>query len=85
MIDIKAESLLPFTAAAKLIPPLRKNRPVNPSTVWRWHHEGHEGIHLEAVRLPGGYFTSAEALQRFIERLTAAGNQRRARRKVAPT
>jgi hypothetical protein len=46
------------------------NQKVRASTLWRWHRVGKAGVHLEAARLPGGYVTSIEAIQRFVERLT---------------
>jgi hypothetical protein len=53
------------------LPPSRKGKPLNCSTVFRWIVKGVRGIRLEAARLGGQWFTSREALQRFAERLTA--------------
>jgi hypothetical protein len=38
----------------------------------RWILKGTRGIHLEATRLGGKWITSAEALQRFADKLAAA-------------
>jgi hypothetical protein len=70
MIDIKNERLLTFGQAAKLLPYRRMGRPVSTCTIWRWTRLGKAGVRLEAVRLPGGYATTAEAIQRFVDRLT---------------
>jgi hypothetical protein len=75
MLDLTNESTTSLGQAAKLLPPGRRNRPVNLSTLLRWVLSGVKGpsgetIRLEAVRLGGRWVTSREALQRFAERLT---------------
>ena len=70
MIDLRNEQLLSFSDAAKLLPRRRSGRRVNTCTLWRWHRAGKAGVRLEAVRLPGGYATTAEAVHRFIAQLT---------------
>ena len=47
------KEILSFTAAAKKLPRLRANRPVHPSTIWRWATCGIRGIRLETTRLGG--------------------------------
>lgn len=71
MIDIRKEKLLSISEAAKMRPPTRRGRPTSPSTVFRWIAKGVRGRRLEAIRLGAQWFTSAEALQRFAEALTA--------------
>lgn len=69
-IDIDTEDLVRVpTEAAKLIP----GRP-NASTVWRWHRRGVRGIRLETCVVGGRRFTSRAAIQRFVERVTAAAD-----------
>jgi hypothetical protein len=41
------------------------------TTVWRWFRHGHCGVRLHAVKLPGGWATTAEAVEQFIRELTA--------------
>lgn len=46
--------------------------PVSPPTVYRWSKQGIEGVRLETLNIGGVCHTSAEALQRFFEAVTAA-------------
>jgi hypothetical protein len=69
MIDISSERLLTFTEAAKLLP-----GNVHLSTLHRWRLSGTRGVKLESCLVGGKRLTSAEALQRFAERTTAAAN-----------
>jgi hypothetical protein len=70
MIDIRNETLLTLSQAARLQPPGRGGRPTHISTVYRWISRGIGGIRLDAIRLGGRLLTSREALQRFAEQLT---------------
>jgi hypothetical protein len=69
MIDPLSETTLTLSAAARRLPRLRSNRPVHPSTLWRWATCGIRGIRLETTRLGGTTVTSTEALRRFFARL----------------
>jgi hypothetical protein len=58
-----------------LLPRHRKDRPVSPSTLFRWIKDGislldGSRLHLEAMLLAGKYLTTHAALIRFIERQT---------------
>jgi hypothetical protein len=75
VIDLNAETTFPLGLAARRLPRGRRGRPVHFSTLYRWVTAGvrlPDGsvVRLEAVRLGGKWVTSAEALQRFAERLT---------------
>jgi len=57
-------------AAARLLPPGRKNKPVSLSCVFRWIADGVQGpdgkrVRLEAARVGGRWLTSVAALERF--------------------
>lgn len=52
-----------FAAAAKLVPGPRR---LSPSTVYRWHSRGVGGVKLEAVRVAGRFYTTKEAIERFL-------------------
>ena len=68
MIDMIHETLLRVPSeVANHVP----GRP-HPSTIWRWHRQGVHGIRLETVLVGGTRYSSVEAVQRFIERTTAA-------------
>jgi hypothetical protein len=73
-IDFSGERTLSLAAAARLLPPGRRGRPVTLSCVLRWVLDGvktPQGIvRLEAVRLGGRWLTSVEALERFADRQT---------------
>jgi hypothetical protein len=75
--DVLHETLVSFAQAARRLPPFRGDKPVNPATLYRWATSGVKlpdgsALKLEAVRLGGRFLTSAEALQRFVDRQTAA-------------
>ena len=44
------------------------------ATVWRWRTHGVKGIRLESYVVGGRVFTTRKAIERFIERTTAARN-----------
>jgi hypothetical protein len=74
--DLATETALSLGAAARRLPPLRGNRPINPATVLRWILSGIRGpgggrVRLEAVRLGGRWVTTVEALERFTATLSA--------------
>jgi hypothetical protein len=72
MIDIKAETLIPFAQAADELPRRRRGRKTNVSTLYRWSQAGCRGVVLESLQCGATRCTSKEALQRFFERLSQA-------------
>lgn len=72
MIDLATENVMPLAQAAKLIPSTRTpGKRLNACTIWRWATRGCKGTKLETLKTPGGLVTSQEAVQRFLEKLTA--------------
>jgi hypothetical protein len=74
-IDLRNESTLSLAAAARMLPPGRRGRPVSLSCILRWVLDGvrlssGQVVRLEAVRLGGRWITSVEALGRFADRQT---------------
>ena len=69
MIDIHAETLISFGEASASLP----GRP-NLSTLHRWRVKGIRSVKLESCLYGGRRMTSAEALQRFVNRSTAAAD-----------
>jgi hypothetical protein len=65
MIDLQSETMVALKDV-ELVP----GKKVHFSTVFRWVTKGVRGVRLEAVRLGNRWLTSAEALQRFVERLS---------------
>lgn len=74
MIDIAVEKLITFAEAARLRPPTRAGRQTHPATLHRWRQRGCRGIMLEAIRVGSTWYTSVEAMQRFVDRLTVDAN-----------
>jgi hypothetical protein len=72
-IDIRSERLIYLAEATKIVAK-RGKKPPHRSCIFRWASHGSKGIVLETLQGPGGKMTSAEALQRFFERLTAAAS-----------
>jgi hypothetical protein len=72
MIDPAKEHLLSLSKAARKLPRLRNDRPVSPSTLWRWATGGLRGVRLETIKVGGSTCTSAEALARFFIALSGA-------------
>jgi len=70
-IDIQSETTCSIAEAAKRFP----GRP-HVATVWRYVHHGVHGQRLETIKVGGKRFTSHEAIERFIERVTAAADRR---------
>ena len=70
-IHITNEDVIPLSDVPKELPPLRRGRRVHKSTVYRWTSRGTNGIRLEVAKIGGTLVTSREALQRFVDRLTA--------------
>jgi hypothetical protein len=69
MIDLQNERILPLAEAAKSLP----NRP-HLATIARWGTRGCRNVVLETLLLGGRRVTSAEALERFFTRVTAAAH-----------
>jgi hypothetical protein len=74
MIDITSESLLPIGKAPAEVERLTGERP-HRTTIDRWRMRGCHGVKLETVKIGGKRYVSREALQRFIEAVTAAADR----------
>lgn len=71
MIDLENETVLSLTEAAKQLPRRRAGKRPHVATLYRWANRGLRGIQLETIQVGGTLCTSAEALQRFFERLSS--------------
>ena len=69
MIDINNETLIPLNQVPRRVPPRANGKRVHISAVYRWTSRGVRGVILEAIKIGGTTYTSAEALQRFGDRL----------------
>jgi uncharacterized protein DUF1580 len=72
MIKLESEHVLSFRRACALLPKLRADRRIAPSTLYRWSTSGLRGVHLETIQVGGTLCTSQEALQRFFDKLAGS-------------
>jgi hypothetical protein len=78
-IDPMSEEVFTLAEAARRLPRLRRGRPVDLSTLYRWAGRGLRGVRLETLCVGGTRVTGARALRESCERLgraraaTAAG------------
>ncbi len=79
-MQVGSEAVMSFADAAKFVGRLQGKARVALQTLHRWAAKGCRGVVLETICVGGARCTSAEALQRFFDRLTAA---RRRGEKVA--
>jgi len=70
-IDLRSEPLLSPSEIAALIPRRRAGKRCNVATVYRWMQTGVKGVQLEFLQCGGTRCSSAAAVQRFLDRLTA--------------
>jgi hypothetical protein len=68
-LDMMKEEIVAFRKAAVFVP----SRP-HVSTLHRWRQRGIRGVRLDAVLVGGVWYTSREAIRRFIECATAAAD-----------
>src|SRR5262245_18223544 len=71
LIDVSSEEIVTFSQLARRLPRRRNDRPVHVSTIHRWRIHGVKGARLECVKIGGGWCTSMEAFQRWVDQLTA--------------
>ena len=71
--SLHREALIDYgTARRKHVPPRSNGKPVSKSTVQRWAGKGIDGVRLEVLYCGATPMTSAEAIQRFFQAVTAA-------------
>ena len=70
-IDIRVERLIRLSEIPRHLPLSASGKRVHISACHRWVTKGVRGLKLESLQLPSGRCTSLEALQRFMERLSA--------------
>ncbi len=67
----------PLAQAVRRVPSTKGNRPVHTSTMVRWITKGVKAangtvVRLEARRFPGGWKVADQAIEEFLDKLTAA-------------
>jgi hypothetical protein len=72
-IDPLSKDVLTLSQAARRLPCLRQDRPISPTTLWRWATTGLGGVVLETAWLGGVLVTTPEALRAFF---AAVGERR---------
>jgi hypothetical protein len=80
MFDATKEKPIAIIKAAEMVPNRRGGRGIDACTLWRWATRGVRGVKLETLLIGGIRYTSAESLQRFYERTTAAAEKQEAPR-----
>jgi len=88
-IELNAETVMPLSVAARLLPPIRGDKPPHYLTLVRWATNGvrtvgDEQIVLETFFIGSTRVTTAAALRQFCERITAARNSVESPRKRRP-
>ncbi len=78
MIDLAVETLLTLDQAGERLL-------VSTATIYRWIAQGSKGVRLEAAKVEGRWRTSAEAIQRFSDRLTPNHESTPSQRIPVPT
>src|SRR5262245_3303859 len=73
MIDHQTETVFPLAEGPARLPRRRGGKCIDVATLYRWSSRGLRGVMLETIQVGGTRCTSAEALQRFFDRLTTAG------------
>ena len=79
-INLRTESVISLSEAARHLPRLRQGRKVHVGTLYRWISRGVGGVRLEAVKIGRTLVTSREALQRFADRSSAVQRSSRVKR-----
>jgi hypothetical protein len=74
MIDFTRETTFPLSQASRKVPRRGSGKRLHTATFYRWAAVGCRGVKLETLQIGGTKCTSAEALQRFFERLSNAGD-----------
>lgn len=69
-IDRQREQVIPIREVPRYVPSRSSGKRVALSTVWRWAMRQDDP--LETFATPGGRFTSVEAVNRFIDRISKA-------------
>jgi hypothetical protein len=75
MIDLTREKPMTLDEAAATLPGFGKMKTICYRTVWRWAAKGLRGVKLETVCVGNQRYTTREAVQRFIDSLTAVRNE----------
>lgn len=68
-IDSSREEVITLTKAARRLPARRAGKRPHVSCLYRWTTTGCRGVVLESIQIGGTRCTSAEAMERFFQRL----------------
>jgi len=70
-IVLKSEQIFPLCETPQHVPTFRGGKPVHEVTVRRWAKTGVRGVRLQTARIGGICVTSREAVDKFLEELSA--------------
>lgn len=72
------ERLISVAEATKIVPRMDGKKETTKPVLFRWMHTGliHRGerVRLESIKIGGVYATSAEAVERFLNRISTIGD-----------
>ena len=69
-INIASEQVIALRDATTHLPRGPSGKKPHLATLYRWATRGVSGTRLETIRVGGARYTSVEALQRFVDRLS---------------
>jgi hypothetical protein len=76
-INMAAETIFPLAQLPDRYPLAGKGgKKLHRATAFRWAQRGVRGVRLETARVGGTLYTSNEAVERFVERLSADPSDR---------
>lgn len=78
-INVFEETVISLREARKLLPKSPRNKSISIPTFYRWIQKGIKAkdgtqVKLEIVKIGGSTFTSQQAIQRFVDQLSACSN-----------
>jgi hypothetical protein len=73
-IDVHREHMVSLDEYVRIRPPGRNGRPMHISTGYRHAHKGVKGVKLPTVNFGGVICTSREAIQEFVDLLSAGSS-----------
>ena len=78
-INVFEETVISLKEARKLLPKSPRSKSISIPTFYRWIQKGIKAkdgtqVKLEIVKIGGSTFTSQQAIQRFVDQLSACAN-----------
>jgi hypothetical protein len=68
-VSVDLKELIPLSEVPKLLPSLRRGKPVNLATVYRWTNEGSNGVRLAYLNIGSTRCTTHQWIKDFISHI----------------